>query len=164
MNAKIEELRKQLSTRWAAMDTRERRLVIGAGALVALALLWWVGVQPALRTLRETPARLAELDQQLLQMRQLAKESQELKDLPSVSASTAGSALQASTERLEGKARLNLQGDRATLTLNGLRGDLLWQWLSEARQTARARPIEAKLSHGAEGYTGTLVLSLPGTP
>ncbi|MCW7539887.1 type II secretion system protein M [Aquabacterium sp. A7-Y] len=158
---KLQELRKQLSTRWAAMDLRERRLVMAAAALVALALLWWVGLAPALRTLRETPARLAALDQQLLQMRALAAESRALKDLPSVGATQASTALQASVARFEGKIKLSLQGERATLTLTGVKGDPLWALLNEIRNTARARPVDAQLTHGAEGYSGTLVLSLP---
>jgi len=42
---------EQLRARWAALELRERRMVAIAAALVALALLWWVALAPALRTL-----------------------------------------------------------------------------------------------------------------
>ena len=37
-------------------------------------------------------------------------------------------------------------------------------WLAEVRSGARARPVEANLTRGAEGYSGTIVVALPGTP
>jgi general secretion pathway protein M len=46
------------------------------------------------------------------------------------------------------------------LTLNGVSGEQLRSWLAEARSGARARPVEAQLSRGPQGYTGTLVVSL----
>ncbi|HEY1393543.1 MAG TPA: type II secretion system protein GspM, partial [Methylibium sp.] len=64
------------------------------------------------------------------------------------------------TERLGQAARLAVQGDRATLTLNGVSGDALVAWLDGARHAARARPIEAQLARSGTGYSGTLVLAL----
>ena len=43
---------QDLRTRWVGLAPRERALVGGAAALVALALLWWVALAPALATLR----------------------------------------------------------------------------------------------------------------
>ncbi|EER57544.1 conserved hypothetical protein, partial [Acidovorax delafieldii 2AN] len=37
-----------LHARWKALAPREQQLVLAAGALVALALLWWVALAPAL--------------------------------------------------------------------------------------------------------------------
>ena len=42
---------EQLKARWATLEVRERRMVYAAAALVALALLWWIALAPALRTL-----------------------------------------------------------------------------------------------------------------
>ena len=61
-------------------------------------------------------------------------------------AAQAHDALRSATERLGAeKARLSLQGDRATLTLTGVTGEQLSSWLGEARSGARARPVEAQL-------------------
>ena len=39
-----------------------RRLLLAAAAVIGAFLLWTVGLQPALRTLREAPARIDVLD------------------------------------------------------------------------------------------------------
>ena len=57
-----------LQDRWKALAPREQNLVLAAGTVVALALLWWVAVAPALGTLRAAPARHAALDAQLQRM------------------------------------------------------------------------------------------------
>lgn len=146
--------------RWAALAPRERRLVKGAAALIGLMLLWLAAVQPAWRTLRDTPAQLDAVELQLQQMQRMAAESRELRALPTVKTAQATEALRAATERLGPNAKLALLGDRATLTLDGVSGEALAAWLGEVRSAARARPDEAKLSRGANGYSGSVVLSL----
>ena len=74
-----------------------------------------------------------------------------------------GAALKAATTRLGDKARLTVQGERATVTVSGINGDTLRSFLTEVRGSARARPVEAQLVRNARGYDGTLVLSL-GSP
>ena len=150
----------QLRTRWQALGRRERRLIMAAAAVVAFALLWSLGVQPAWRTLRETPAQIDALELQLQRMQQLAVESRELRALPSVPPAQAEASLRAATERLGPNAKLVLQGERATLTINGIRGNALSGWLGEVRSAARARPAEATLSRGPNGYSGSIVLQL----
>ena len=161
---KAVELRRQLAARWDALAPRERRLVAAAALCVALALLWWVMLQPALRTLREAPARIGTLDQQLAQMQRLAAESRALASAPTVSATQAARSLEAAAARLGSAARLQMQGERATLTLTELPGEALWALLTEVRSAARARPVEAQLTRGPKGYSGTLVLSLAASP
>ena len=53
-----------------------------------------------------------------------------------------------------------LQGERATLTINGISGNALTGWLGEVRSAARARPVEATLSRGQNGYSGSIALQL----
>ncbi|MBA3599442.1 MAG: type II secretion system protein M [Methylibium sp.] len=146
---------------WAGMALRERRLIVIALTLVAVAAVWLLAVQPAWRTLRETPAQIDVLDLQLQHMQRLAAESRVLRELPAVPPSQAEAALRGATERLGANARISLQGERATLTLSGVAGEALAAWLGEVRSAARARPDEAKLSRGPTGYSGTVVLSLP---
>ncbi|BEP63345.1 hypothetical protein GmRootV213_38990 [Variovorax sp. V213] len=59
---------EQLRARWASLDLRERRMVAIAATLVVLALLWWIALAPALRTLAAARAEHARLDAQLQQM------------------------------------------------------------------------------------------------
>lgn len=154
------ELRRAAAARWAALAPRERRLVAAAAACVLLALLWWVALQPALRTLRETPARLGALDAQLERMQRLATEARALAGTPAVGEAEARKALEAATARLGSAAKLQIQGDRATVTFTDVAGEALWNWVNEVRSAARARPVEAQLTLGANGYRGTLALSL----
>ena len=154
------ELRAQATAAWRSRTARERQAIsLGALALGVL-LVWSVAVQPALRTLREAPVKLDRLDAELAQMQRLAVESRALRATPPVAPSEATAALQAATVRLGAAGKLALQGDRATLTLTGADGPRLQAWLAEARRAARARPIEAQLIRGPQGYAGTLTVSL----
>ena len=124
--------------------------------MVACSLVWILLVQPAWRTLREAPAQLDRLDAQLQQMQRLAAESQ----TPARRrAGVAGPGRRGAEGRhRRGSATRpasSLQGERATLTLNGVDAEALRGWLAEARSAARARPVEAQLARGPQGYSGT---------
>lgn len=149
---------------WRALPARERRLIRVALALVVLGGVWLVALQPALRTLRTAPATLDAAEAQLQAMQHLAAEAGELRATPPVNPEQAAAALQAATARLGEQGRLSLQGDRAVLTLNGVATSALRDWLAEARSGARARPVEASLMRGAQGFSGTLVLAIGGAP
>lgn len=71
-----------LQQRWKALAPREQNLVLAASAIVALALLWWVALAPALKTLRTAPARHAALDAQLQRMQSLQAEALQLQAAP----------------------------------------------------------------------------------
>ena len=156
--------RKALHARWQALALRERRLLALTALAVAALLLWLVAIQPAWRSLRAAPPRLAQLEAQLQNMRMLAAEASELRSAPPLSSDAQAAALKSASERLGGKARLQLQGDRAVVTLTGLSSSELRDWLTAARSGARARPVEAKLSRSGDAYSGSVVLSLGAAP
>lgn len=149
-----------LLQRWRSLGARDRRLAKLALSLLGALLLWAVAIQPAWRTLRDAPLQRDQLDLQLQEMRTLATEAQQLRNAPALSSAQSAAALRAASERLGAKARLSLQGDRAVLTLTGVSSAQLREWLAEARAGARARPVEAQLSRGAQGFSGSVVLSL----
>lgn len=160
-SSSLQDLRKQWHARWAAMAPRERQMAIIAAWLLALVLLVFIGVRPAWKTLSQAPAQLRELDGQLDQMRRLAEESQMLRQRPPVPAVQAEAALKSATERLGAAAKMNVQGERVTLTLTEVPGDALATWLDEARGAARAKPVEAGLMQVKPGmYSGNIVLTL----
>ena len=150
--------------RWAALPLRERRLVLLAAGLIGVVLLWTVALRPAWRTLRDAPAQIDTLDGQLQAMQRLAGEATELRAAPAISTAQSGAALKAASERLGEQGRLVLQGERAVLTLTGASTEQLRGWLAEARSGARARPVEATLTRGAKGYSGTIVVAIGGAP
>jgi len=158
----LSTLRMQAGQRWRAMGARERMGLSLAAAVLGAWLAWSVAIAPALRTLGQTPAQIAALDLQLQAMQRLALETRELRGAAPVSTGQALDALRSATERLGDRARLTTQGDRSTLVLNGVSGEQLRAWLSEARSGARARPVETQLTRGPQGYTGSVVVVLGG--
>lgn len=158
--APLASLHQRASTWWRALTQRDRRMARLGALAVGASLFWLIGVQPALRTLREAPPTIERLDAELQQMQVLAAESRTLRAAPPVAPAQAAAAMTAAVSRLGDKARLVLQGERASVTFSGADGETLRSFLAEARSTARARPVEAQLVRGAKGYDGTLVLSL----
>lgn len=153
-----------LRARWQSLGARDRRLLALALAVLGAFLLWSALVQPAWRTVRDATSQLDLLDTQLQEMQALATEARELRGTPAFSTEQSAAALKSASDRLGSKGRLSLQGERAVLTLNGASSSQLREWLVEARAGARARPIEAQLSRNAQGFSGSVVLSLGGAP
>lgn len=149
-----------LAARWRALSPRDRRAALLAGGALGLLLVWLLLVQPAWRSLRDAPTQIDRLDAQLQQMQQLANESRELRGTTPLPSAQSVAALQAATTRLGERARIVVAADRATLTLTGVTGDQLRDWLFEARSGARARPVEAQLTRGPGGYSGSLVVTI----
>jgi general secretion pathway protein M len=147
---------------WMGLSPRDRRAALLAALVLALFLVWTLAVQPAWRTLASAPAELDAVDAQLQVMQRLAAEATELRATPPVPLEQATAALQAATARLGDQAKLSMQGERAVLTLTAVGTSAFTGWLAEARAGARARPVEATLNRGPQGYNGTLVLSLGG--
>lgn len=158
----LQQVRHQAVTQWQALGARERLALGAAALLLGLLLAWSLLVAPALRSFRTAPAELERLDAQLQQMRAQAQEAEALRTAPAVPPEQAQAALKAAVEHLGAAARLNLTGDRAVVTLNGLAPEALQAWLAEVRSAARARPVEAQLTRGPQGWSGSLVLTLGG--
>ena len=156
----VAQWRERARAYWRSRAPRERLALSAAGAVLGVFVAWLIFVQPAWRTLREAPAQLDALDIQLQQMQRLAAESQSLRGVAAVTQVQAAAALKSATDRLGDKGRLSMQGDRASLTLNGVSPEALRGWLLEARSAARVRPVEAQLTRGPQGYSGTVVVML----
>lgn len=162
---------QRLRSAWAGLQARERRLVLLAGGVVGLALLWWLAIAPPLATLKTAAAERDALRMQAAQMQQLAQEARALQALPTLGHDEALRALEQATEQhLAQAATLATVGEQAQVTLDGATADALAQWLAAARSNARALPVQARLkpladeaddTHGAVRWSGTLTLMLP---
>ena len=152
-----------LKARWEALRPREQAMVAIAAAVVALALVWFVALGPALATLRSAEEQRRALDAQLQNMRALQAQAQTLQSQPKLGHDEALRLLEQSVrQRLGTTARMVIAGERVNITLSGTAPDALAQWLTQARVDARALPGEARLSRNASGlWEGTLVLTLP---
>lgn len=155
-----------LQARWAALSARDRRMLqLGAGVL-GLALLWWLALAPALGTLRQAPQQHQRLDGQLERMRQLQAQAQALQNRPRVSPTDAVRALEQSVrQQLGASAQLQINGNRASVTLRNVSAPVLAQWLSQVRNGAHASVSQARLLRDSAAapatWSGTLVLALP---
>jgi general secretion pathway protein M len=146
---------------WRQLKMSEKRLILIAFWLIVAALLWWLAIAPALKTIKEAPSQLSALDAQLLNMRSLSAEAKSLQSQPKLGLDESQKALQSAvTQRFGSTAQLNLAGERATLTLKSANPQELALWLSQARVNARALPSEAKLTRNGDHWDGTLVLNL----
>jgi general secretion pathway protein M len=150
-----------LRARWRALGVRERRGLIFAFWVIGAAVVWALAIAPAWRIAVAAPAQIDRLDAQLQQMQRLAGEARGLRAAPAFNSMQSGAALRTATEALGSAGRLQLAGDRATLTLTGVDGTQLRDWLAEARGSARARAIEANLTRGPQGFLGSIVVALP---
>ncbi len=152
--------RDDAARQWAARSPRERDAIGLVGVVLAAALVWWVGMAPALRTLKQAPQQLAAVEADLQLMQALAAETTALRGTPPVPTAQSVAALKAATEALGERASLAVQGDRVTLTMKDLDTAALRAWLDQARGAARARPVDAQWTRSANGYSGSLVLTV----
>lgn len=162
--SRTDALRQQLAPlqqRWQSLAPRERLGAALGGVLLLGVLVWTIGVQPALKTLRTAPAQQAVLDAQLARMQRLAAEAGELRALPPVDPAQADAALQAATARLGAAARLQRSGERLSVTFTSVEPAAMMGWLAEVRAAARVRVIETQLGRTGNGYSGSVVLTLP---
>lgn len=152
-----------LRTRWAGLAARERLMVIAATALVAVAVVWWLLLGPAIATTRAAAAQHRVLDAQLQRMMALQAQAQALQSQPKQGFDESVRQLELATrQRLGATGRMTIAGDRVTITLTGTAPDALAQWLTQARVNARAAPVEAHLLRSTTGlWEGNLVLTLP---
>ncbi|MCS4511020.1 type II secretion system protein GspM [Xylophilus ampelinus] len=139
-----------LRARWNALAARERSMVRLAAAAVGIALVWWVALAPALRTLQVAETRRNTLDAQQQRLLALQAEARRLKAQPKAGYDESLRALEASVrDGLAGTGRLSVVGERATVTLRGTPPEVLAAWLARARANAHALPIEGKLMRSA---------------
>ncbi|MDP3619228.1 MAG: type II secretion system protein GspM [Ramlibacter sp.] len=152
-----------IRARWNSFAPREQLLVGSAIVIVAVALFWLVAIGPALATLRNAEAQRRTLDAQLQTMRSLQAQAQAMQSQPRQNYDEASRLLDVSVrQQLGTSARMQIQGERVTLTLTGTPADALARWLTQARVNARALPNEARLNRNAAGqWEGTLVVTLP---
>ena len=156
MNAWIEALQARWQAWWPELAPREQRMVVIAGTLVLLALVWWVALAPALRTLATAPAAHAELDAQLQQMSALQIQAKALQSQPRANREDALRALETSVRQgLGPNAQIQVAGAGAgegvLVTLRATPADGLAQWLAQARGNARAVPREVHLTRTQAG-------------
>lgn len=156
----LKPLQTPVQAAFERLAPRERTLVLAAGSLLLLALLWWTALAPALQTYRNSANAHAKLDAQLAQMQQLAQEAKQLNAAPRMSAKDAQNWALQSTKQL-GKSTVIVQGSAIQITLIGAEAAQLATWLAQARTQAGLLPTEAHWKRNASGlWDGSLTLAM----
>ena len=107
-----------LQQRWNALAQREQNLVLLAGSVVLLALVWLFAVAPALHSLRTAPARQAAAESQLQTMLQMQAQAELLRQQPQGNQADIRNLLEQSVKNeLAASAQLQWLGNRAQVTL-----------------------------------------------
>jgi general secretion pathway protein M len=143
------KLPERWKERWDVLAPRERAMATAAAAFIALALLWWIALAPAMRTISAAREEHAKLDAQLLQMTTLQAQAKALQAQPRTNRDDAVRALEESVRQgLGPNAQLQSAGvgEGANLSVRGVSADALAQWLAQARGNAHAVPREVHLT------------------
>lgn len=164
---------KYLSS-FQALPQKDRQRLVALGLVLLALMLWTWNLSPALKTLREVPLQLTQLQDQTQKLKLMQAQAQAFQKSPRLPTREAGLLLQkAAAETLASGARLNIEGTRATLTLSSVSAESLAQFLAVVRTQAQVLPVEAHLQKfsdpaatqktaAPELWRGTMVLSLPG--
>ena len=151
--------------RWLDLSGRERAGLSVALGLLALALVWSVGVAPAWRQWQQGQAQTQALQTQWQGLQALQAQVSALNGQSRVRPDDAARLLQASVATLGPNASLVVNGDMATVQIKGASAAALSKWLILARTQAQALPVQARLTRmaatGPTGTTGTLGAANP---
>jgi general secretion pathway protein M len=153
--------RQSLQQRWSGLQARERLGVQGAAVAVVLFLLWTSALEPALKTLRQAPARHQQLDAQMQRMQALRAQAEALRAQPAAVSGAWRQELDDSV-RLLGSAELVWSGNSARLRLKGCAPQALGLWLSELGPRWQLRLDQASLQLDDQGlWRGQLTVLRP---
>lgn len=160
MSARGRWVPERWQQRWLDLSGRERAGLSLALGLLALALVWSVGVAPAWRQWQQGQARTQALQTQWQDLQALQTQVSTWKGLGRVRPDDAARLLQASVTALGPSASLVVNGDMVTVQIKAASAAALSTWLAQARTQAQALPVQAQLSRtattGPTGTTGTL--------
>lgn len=150
---KAAETQSRLGAAWRAMQPRERVMVALAVGVVALAALWWLGLQPAWKTYKSYPTQRAALERQVQQMQDMRQQALQLQGLMAGAAnqggnSAAGAAsVQSSAQTMLGPGtQANVQGDSVTVRFQNVAPGALAQWLRQTREHTRGQAVQLQMT------------------
>jgi general secretion pathway protein M len=153
-----------LKARWNGLAAREQRGVLLAAVVLGAALVWFVALAPALRSLKTVAAQSAALGADLERMQALQARAKALQAQPAPAPQERLKALQAAATKLGAAVNLQVVGEQATLTIKKLSALELGQWLAP-QSGPGVSPVEAHLKRDTSNvepvWSGTLVYHLP---
>lgn len=145
---KIGEVRERALAYWLARTAQERKFLAAGGAVVVLALLYLVLLDPALTGRDQLRRSLPELRQQAAQLQALAGEARSVsgQQAPPPAPLTREALAASMTARGLDPASLSLSGEYAKIQLNGVSFANLVAWLDTQRQESRLLVQDAQFT------------------
>ena len=154
-------MKQTLHQYWLHASAREQVALRIAATLVLLALVWWVGLQPALKTLKNARTQAPVVRAQYEQMLQLQAQAAALRAQVQQPVSDPKAVLQDSMSTLEKNARVALAGERATVSFKQARPADLALWLEQLRLKAHSSVLEMHMTQAAGLWSGSVLVQLP---
>ena len=154
-------MKQTLHQYWLHASAREQVALRIAATLVLLALVWWVGLQPALKTLKNARTQAPVVRAHYEQMLQLQAQAAALRAQVQQPVSDPKAVLQDSISTLEKNARVALAGERATVSFKQARPADLALWLEQLRLKAHSSVLEMHMTQAAGLWSGSVLVQLP---
>ena len=157
-----------LNQRWQMMAVRERRLIVGAGALVLLAIVYLLAIEPAWLARQRLERELPALRSQLARVDQLADEARQLGAAPA--GAETPQAIRARLEQsIDGAglrpalAQLQVTGSLFDVRFRGVSHAAWLAWIDLAVRDARLRIVDVSVTREASPglVTARVSLELP---
>lgn len=146
-NAVLNRYTQPLQEFWSARDARERRLLSIAAAVVGLALIYLLLIDPAVEARAQLNKTLPNLRQQVAQMQALATEASELGELEAPAVEPVSRAnVEAALARNGLKAQnLSVNNEMVVAQFSGVSFAQLVRWLQDMQKTSMATVVESNI-------------------
>lgn len=149
-------------TDWLSQRRPREQLAVRVGlGLLALLLVWRVGLAPGLQVWSLSDQLDAQLDRQWAEMQTMQAEVRSLSAVAKVEPSTAMQSLQTLAATLGPSTQFHPLADRVTVQFTAATPQALADFLAQARVQANARALQAHWQSRQGKWDGQLVLSLP---
>ena len=158
----INRVKDQAALYWLARTEQERKFLGIGGAVAALALVYAIGLAPALEGRDKLRKQLPLLRQDVAELKALAQEAGELaRSVPPQVTPMTRESLTASLASRSIKAEsLTITGEYAKLQLNGVSFANLYGWLDAQRRENRIAVFDAGVTAGTPAGQVDAVLTL----
>ena len=155
---------EMLLQRWRGMAPRERRMVAGGAAVIALALVYLLFYEPAAVGRRQIAGELPALRAQVARMDVLVAEAARLSNAPAGTDSPeelrARIEQSAASAGLSERAQVQLVGERIEVRAKDVPFALLTGWLDTVLRETRVRVVDATVTRELQPGLVTARLAL----
>ncbi len=156
------ELKESVSTFWMERQARERSLLMAAGAVIVLGMVYAFLLEPAISGRQQLEKSLPALRQQAAEMQVLSRQAATLASINAQPPATVTrESIESSLVRRGLKPQsVALTGDLVRLQMAPVSFAGLLEWLEEMRQTARLSVVEATIVAQAQADMVNVTLTL----